>query len=100
EEMPGEPEHGRYLWGSPSLVCGLLLAEAFRESQWHFRPGEHLNVGGLPLHSFRKSGQPELQPCAEHLMTERAAERLLERGIMPLASLKEQDAVRLVRFQS
>jgi hypothetical protein len=33
-------------------------------------------------------------------MTEQDAEALLDAGLMPLASLKEQDGVLLVRFQS
>ena len=50
-------------------------------------------------------GEPSLQPvfmkpCAEILLTEKDAGYLMEQGIMPLASLKEQDAALLVRFQS
>jgi type VI secretion system protein ImpC len=33
-------------------------------------------------------------------MTEQGAEALLENGIMPLASLRERDTIRLIRFQS
>jgi hypothetical protein len=40
-----------------------------------------------------------MKPCAEVLLTEKEADFLMERGIMPLASLKNQ-AVLLVRFQS
>jgi type VI secretion system protein ImpC len=39
-------------------------------------------------------------PCAEAVLPERAMEWVLERGIMPLLSLKGGDAVRLGRFQS
>jgi hypothetical protein len=60
----------------------------------------HRDIGGLPYHLRRESGAAVPVPCAEILLTERAAERLMERGLMPLASLKDADAVRLVRFQS
>ena len=64
------------------------------------RPGTHLNLGGMPLDVREQEGESVAQPCAEVLMAERGAERIMERGIMPLASLKESDEVRLVRFQS
>ncbi len=40
------------------------------------------------------------KPCAEIWLTEEAAERLLEAGLMPLLSYKNQDRIRLARFQS
>ena len=42
----------------------------------------------------------QLKPCAEVLLTDEAAEMLLDRGFMPLASMKNADRVRVVRFQS
>jgi type VI secretion system protein ImpC len=64
------------------------------------RAGTHLDLDGLPLHLVRAGGAVEAQPCAESLMSERAAARILACGPMPLASMKGSDAVRLVRFQS
>lgn len=100
EEMGVQPEHDRYLWGNPAMACAYLLAESFVSHGWQFRPGMHLDVDSLPLHIYEKDGEPCATPCAEALLTERAAERILEGGLMPLASLKETDSVRLVRFQS
>jgi len=34
------------------------------------------------------------------VLTERAAEAILEKGLMPILSFKNQDTVRLARFQS
>ncbi len=64
------------------------------------RPGAHVEIRGLPLHVYRANGAAVALPCAETLLTERAAARLLELGITPLASLKDSDVVRLVRLQS
>jgi type VI secretion system protein ImpC len=100
EEMGSTPSHEDYLWGSPAIACALLLAESFTSSGWDMRPGEHLDIGGLPLHVVERDGDATAQPCAEALLTERAALRLLESGLMPLVSMKSSDAVRLVRFQS
>jgi type VI secretion system protein ImpC len=64
------------------------------------RPGAVQEIDGLPAHTYREDGEVQLKPCAEVLLTEDAAEILLDRGIMPLASIKGTDRVRLVRFQS
>jgi len=47
-----------------------------------------------------RDGDRNVKPCAEALLTVRAAELILERGLMPLLSFKERDMVRLARFQS
>jgi type VI secretion system protein ImpC len=100
EEMPEAAEHERYLWGNPAFACTALLAMSFRERGWSFRPGMHSNLEGLPLDVRSRDGEKRAQPCAEFLMSEAGAEHILESGIMPLASLKDTDEVRLVRFQS
>jgi type VI secretion system protein ImpC len=100
EEMPGTPEHDHYLWGNPAFACTLLLSKSFAASGWQFQPGMHSDITGLPLHLYKDDGETVSKPCAEVLLTERAAARLLDRGVMPLVSLKGTDAVKLVRFQS
>jgi type VI secretion system protein ImpC len=100
EEMLDPPAHGDYLWGNPALACTLLLAESFSARGWEMRPGEYSEITGLPLHVYLHDGESQLKPCAETLLTTEAADRIMEKGVMALASLKGQDAVRLVRFQS
>jgi type VI secretion system protein ImpC len=100
EEMQGSPAHEDYLWGNPAFACALLLAQSFSEYGWQMRPGVHAEIGGLPLPVYDKDGDSELKSCAEALLTERAAGKILESGMMPLVWLKGQDTVRLVRFQS
>jgi len=101
EEMAGGRSHERYLWGNPAFACALLLAEAFQSHGWNLRPGVCRDVDRLPLDVYREpDGGTVTKPCAEALLTERAAEIILDRGLMPLVSLKDTDTVRLVRFQS
>lgn len=96
----GEPRHADYLWGNPAFACAQLLAEAFARSGWEMRPGEAKEIEGLPLHVYRSQGESRVKPCAEVVLTERAAERILERGVMPLVSHRDSDTVRVARFQS
>lgn len=100
EEMSAGREHEDYLWGNPAFAAALLLAQAFSEEGWDMQPGAMNSIEGLPLHAYEQDGEQGLQPCAEALLTEDAAERILESGVMPLVSIKGQDVARLVRFQS
>ena len=100
EEMPGPPHHHHYLWGNPALACAYLLGLAFGNDGWDLRPGTPATITGLPLHVYETEGEPQLKPCAEVLMSEADADWILEQGFMPLVSIKDRDAVRLLRFQS
>jgi type VI secretion system protein ImpC len=100
EEMPATPEHQRYLWGHPAAACACLLAETFSRHGWSMRPGEVDTIEGLPLHVYQADGESQLKPCAEVLLTEDASTLLLERGFIPLVSIKGVDRVRVLRFQS
>jgi type VI secretion system protein ImpC len=100
EEVRENPEHARYLWGNPAFACVYLLAEAFGQHGWNMRPGVVRDIQSLPLHTYQTDGQSLVKPCAETLLSEKAAERLLDQGLMPLVSFHGRDAVRLARFQS
>jgi type VI secretion system protein ImpC len=98
EEMP-ESEHGAYLWGNPAFLCAYLLGKSYLKQGWEMTRLER-RMDGLPIHVYREDGEAVAKPCAEILMTEKEAETLLEAGFMPVASIKEQPAVLVVRFQS
>lgn len=100
EEADSPPCHEDYLWGNPAIACAILLARSFTEAGWEMRPERNLQLDRLPLHIAEGPDGAVAQPCAESLMTDDAAARLLDLGFMPLASFRDQDRVRLVRFQS
>jgi type VI secretion system protein ImpC len=100
EEMPGVPAHQEYLWGNPAFACVQVLAERFANDGWEMRPGAGAEIEGLPLHVYEAEGEQQVKPCAEVLLTEREIDWILDRGYMALASIRDRDAARLVRFQS
>lgn len=100
EEVAAGFGHEDYLWGNPVFICICLLADSFAEDGWQMRPGKFLDVGGLPLHVTKSDGEAAVMPVAEVQMTENAALRVLDAGLMPVVSLKDRDTARLVRFQS
>jgi type VI secretion system protein ImpC len=100
EELPSATEHEAYLWGNPAYACALLLATAFLENGWAMQPGDCLEMDDLPAYTYSVGGESSMQPCAEVLLGERAAQAILQCGIMPLLSYRNRNAVRLARFQS
>jgi type VI secretion system protein ImpC len=100
EELPGGGPHEGYLWGNPAFACALLLGEAFNRAGWGLRPEMFLEIDSLPAHVYEEGGESQLKPCAEVVLTQRAAARILESGVMPLLSVRGSDKVRLGRFQS
>jgi type VI secretion system protein ImpC len=100
EEMSSVPLHTEYLWMNPAFGLTYLLAAAFAENGWNMVPGSVRELDGMPLHVYREEGESVAKPCAELLLHERDVEQLLDAGIMPLASIRDTDRVRLVRFQS
>jgi type VI secretion system protein ImpC len=100
EEIAGAPAHEDYLWGNPAIVAACLLGQAFSEDGWRMRPGSVREVSRLPLHTYQRDGETVLQPCAEAWLSDRAAQVIMDAGVMPLVSARDEDRVLLPRFQS
>ncbi len=100
DELSDCMDHEEYLWGNPAIVCACLLAEAFGTSGWTLTGELQQELMGLPIHVYKSNGETHVTPCAETILTERAMQILIEKGLMPLLSIKGRDAVRMARFQS
>jgi type VI secretion system protein ImpC len=94
--MPDSSEHESYLWGNPALLCGYLLEDAFAAEGWDLDASEGGQIVGLPVHTFTpEGGETQAKPCAEAWLSERAAEVIRRRGFMPIASIRNRDAVEI-----
>lgn len=100
DELDARSPHESYLWGSAAYACGLVLAQAYEQRGWDFRPGQVNVIEGLPLHIFRRDGEAEHKPCAEVLLSDRAAERIHNAGLIAVQSIRDRDAVQLMRIRS
>jgi type VI secretion system protein ImpC len=100
EENPQPIEHERYLWGNPAALCVVLLAAAFRQVGWTLTGALRQEVAGLPTHTFTVNREKRVTPPAEAVLTERAMQDIVERGLIPMLSIKGRDAVRFARYQS
>jgi type VI secretion system protein ImpC len=100
EEFSPLAGHEQYLWGNSAAVCVCLLAGAFREFGWSITNGLRCDLAGMPMHIYQSDGEKHVTPCAETILTERAMETLINKGLMPVVSIKGRDMVRVPRFQS
>ena len=100
EEFSQTWQHEDYLWGNAAWLLAGLVAKAFAEEGASMQLGSQLDIEELPAHTFHAEGEDRLQPCAEVAFGGRTAEAILERGLMPLISWKDRNAIRFVRFQS
>ena len=50
EELPDDPLHEHYLWGSPALACAVLLGVSFGRDGWNM---------GDALEQYRKDASPD-----------------------------------------
>jgi type VI secretion system protein ImpC len=100
EEQPAVPIHETLLWAPGSLAIALLVGQAFVEGGWERAGDPAPDLDDLPAYTFRRDGEPQLQPCGEAWLGERAGAALLGKGLMPLLSDRRRAAVRLTRMQS
>jgi len=78
----------------------VLLCRGFAEEGWRFHPDSQRRIDGLPVHIYREMGELVMKPCAEAFLTDRAANRMMQDGIMPMLSARREGSVLLGRFQS
>jgi predicted component of type VI protein secretion system len=100
EEFAGSPVHDEFLWGNAALVPALLIGRAFTARGWEMEPGDEREIGDLPVYTFKRDGESEMQACAERYLTESEIQGLLTAGLIPVASRRDRNAVVVIRFQS
>jgi type VI secretion system protein ImpC len=96
EELPASHAHEDYLWGNGAFAAALVQARALAGDT----DGGEGDIDDLPAYTYTEQGDAALKPCAELFMTERGIDEALARGVMPLVSYRNRNAVRLVRLQS
>jgi type VI secretion system protein ImpC len=93
EEIPSQSQHESYLWGNPAFLCGCLLADAFAAEGSEMDTHRGGRIDGLPVHTYTEAGETHVKPCAEAWLSDKAADIILDHGVMPVASIRGRDAV-------
>jgi type VI secretion system protein ImpC len=93
EEVPGTPEHDRFLWGNGALAFALLYCRGSVGAQ-------DTVVEDLPAYVYRSDDGRRLMPCNGVLLGERAAQAIGALGIMPLVWPRSSNMLQLATRQS
>jgi type VI secretion system protein ImpC len=99
-EMSGSDPHSEYLWGNPAFACALAIGRAFQSGEPDGAIGEHLELGDLPAHVVDRDGERQLQACAEYYLSASLAEAIQDRGVIPVLSYRNRNAVRIAGLAS
>ncbi|MFT5083941.1 MAG: type VI secretion system protein ImpC [Lentisphaeria bacterium] len=99
EELPSSNKHEYYTWGSSAYVVTLLLAQSYQKFGWQGL-GQIRQVDDLPLHVYDDNGETTIKPCAEQMMRDSGASRLLQMGLLPVRSVARSTSVVVPDFSS
>ncbi|MDN4502694.1 type VI secretion system contractile sheath large subunit [Alteromonadaceae bacterium BrNp21-10] len=100
EEMSQPPQHDDYLWGNAAFLKAEQMARAFIKSGWSMQYANVKNTDDLPIHYYEDGGRTVVKPCAEILLSETGANKMLAQGLIPLWSFKDADRVHSGDFHS
>ena len=64
------------------------------------QPGDVSEITELPAFVYDKDGEKQPHACTELYLTERVAESIMDKGIIPLVSYRDRNAVRVPRMHS
>jgi pilus assembly protein FimV len=89
------------LWANPVVLVMILMAKSFKENGAHLGLGSIMSLGDMPYHFVTdRFGDQVALPCTERNLTLDTVEKVMERGVMPVVSIKGRDEIRLASFQS
>ena len=89
------------LWANPVVLVTILLAKSFRQNGKSMGLGQIMSLGGMPFHYVDdRYGDQVALPCTERNITMPKLEHSVQRGIMPVLSVKGRDEIRLGSFNS
>jgi type VI secretion system protein ImpC len=97
EELGPDRPHHAFLWASGAFAVAQLVAAAHRQGEL---PGAVVELDDLPAYTYKEDGESHLQPVAERPLGERAVTALASRGLIPLVSARDRNALRVARFQT
>jgi len=100
EELPKDGQHAYYLWGNGAWLVAAQLGNYFSGGGWSMQATSATKVTQLPLHVYKEHGQSNVMPCAEVLLTDVTAGALMNHGLLPLRSVRDEDSVVIPTLRS
>ncbi|RMF38407.1 MAG: hypothetical protein D6754_07570 [Alphaproteobacteria bacterium] len=89
------------LWANPAALVAVLMGATVKANPKSPDLGSIMTLDDMPFHYMTDSdGDQVALPCTERLLNVNTAARVVERGYMPVLSMKGRNEVRLGSFQS
>ncbi len=89
------------LWANPAVLVTILLARSFKQNGKAMNLGSVMSLGGIPFYFVNdRYGDQVALPCTERNITLAKHEHSVQRGYMPVLSVKGRDEIRLGSFNS
>ncbi|MGB8622539.1 MAG: type VI secretion system contractile sheath large subunit [Paracoccaceae bacterium] len=89
------------LWANPAAAVAVLMAQSFTQNGKALNLGSVMQLGDIPFHYVTdRYGDQVALPCTERNVTESKIENIVNRGLMPVVSIRGRDEIRLTSFQS
>lgn len=100
EELPGEPAHESFLWGHPAILVAHAAIDAIQSGDAELAEFTGGEISDLPVHKFTEDGDIAVKPYAEAWFTDRAVDRIIQHGVIPIIPVKNQNTIRVNHFCS
>jgi type VI secretion system protein ImpC len=100
EEAGDLPAPDAFLWSSPAFLCAEAIASAVAAEVSDPLQLVAAEVGDLPFVLLPEPGGRRIQPCVAVRLPDRATERLLNDGFIPLVASGTTPTARCSRLQS
>ncbi|WP_170783605.1 type VI secretion system contractile sheath small subunit [Ruegeria lacuscaerulensis] len=89
------------LWANPAVLVTILLARSFKQNGKAMNLGSVMSLSGVPYHFVNdRYGDQVALPCTERNLSLDKHEHSVQRGYMPVLSVKGRDEIRLGSFNS
>ena len=89
------------LWANPAVLITILLGRSFKTNGAAMKLGSLMSQGEIPFHYITDQyGDQVALPCTARNLSEANAAKVVQRGLMPVVSIKGRDEIRLASFQS
>lgn len=100
EEVGDDPGHDGFTWMSGAFAVAEVAASSAAEGDPEPLATAGRTIDDLPFVAYSVSDGRKLQPAAEAVLSDRAADAVLAAGIMPLRAVPARASVAIPRLQS
>ncbi len=100
EELPADPAHEAFLWGHSSVLIACAVIDAIQAGDTHLAEFTGGEIGELTIHPYTEDGEKVVKSFAEAWLSDRAEERLLRAGMIPVVPVKNSDTIRMNHLSS